>query len=184
MMISFRAKSLKNPPETIKDGTYDDFKFNRYDQTAYQVLNKKAYDLLKAARERFLATWKGKGDTAAFQDWENPSKRKDAIKRQAVRQAADRSARAWIRYRHERAKIHGSIYHPAAIEEQWGPQSLAYYKGMTRPESTLGLQLRTEFIGLNGYLNKCNVQRDVKVPGTNDVIKERIEAACTCGHPN
>jgi hypothetical protein len=99
-------------------------------------------------------------------------------------QAAEESAKGWKAYLKKRLDKQTSTYRPLALTEGWGAESLAYYKGMTRPESTLGMQLRTECIGLNGYLNKCNVMRDVTLPGSNEVVRVRVEATCTCGHPN
>ncbi|QGI94665.1 hypothetical protein CEK26_007734 [Fusarium fujikuroi] len=39
-----------------------------------------------------------------------------------------------------------------ALDESWGKQSLGYYKGMTRAQSTMLFQCRTEFIGLKYHL--------------------------------
>ncbi|RFN48513.1 hypothetical protein FIE12Z_7259 [Fusarium flagelliforme] len=41
---------------------------------------------------------------------------------------------------------------PAIIDETWGRSSLEYYNGLTRAQSTMLLQCRTEFIGLAGHL--------------------------------
>ncbi|KAF5530693.1 hypothetical protein FPHYL_14043 [Fusarium phyllophilum] len=41
---------------------------------------------------------------------------------------------------------------PVALDERWGKQSLGYYKGLTRAQSTMLFQCRTEFIGLKYHL--------------------------------
>ncbi|KAF5695185.1 hypothetical protein FDENT_489 [Fusarium denticulatum] len=41
---------------------------------------------------------------------------------------------------------------PVALDESWGKQSLGYYKGLTRAQSTMLFQCRTEFIGLKYHL--------------------------------
>ncbi|KAI1047149.1 hypothetical protein LB505_010119 [Fusarium chuoi] len=41
---------------------------------------------------------------------------------------------------------------PVALDESWDKQSLGYYKGMTRAQSTMLFQCRTEFIGLKYHL--------------------------------
>ncbi|KAF5595119.1 hypothetical protein FPCIR_4744 [Fusarium pseudocircinatum] len=41
---------------------------------------------------------------------------------------------------------------PVALDENWGKQSLGYYKGLTRAQSTMLFQCRTEFIGLKYHL--------------------------------
>lgn len=46
---------------------------------------------------------------------------------------------------------HGHHY-PAALVKDWVPASLKYYKGLSRAQSTMLLQCRTECIGLNDYL--------------------------------
>ncbi|KAF5714860.1 hypothetical protein FMUND_7241 [Fusarium mundagurra] len=41
---------------------------------------------------------------------------------------------------------------PVALDESWGRESRGYYKGMTRAQSTMLFQCRTEFIGLKYHL--------------------------------
>ncbi|KAG5794596.1 hypothetical protein H9Q69_006358 [Fusarium xylarioides] len=41
---------------------------------------------------------------------------------------------------------------PVALDERWGKQSLGYYKGLTRAQSTMLFQCRTEFIGFKYHL--------------------------------
>ncbi|PNP82879.1 hypothetical protein FNYG_03757 [Fusarium nygamai] len=41
---------------------------------------------------------------------------------------------------------------PVALDESWGKQSLGYYKSLTRAQSTMLFQCRTEFIGLKYHL--------------------------------
>ncbi|PNP78861.1 hypothetical protein FNYG_07726 [Fusarium nygamai] len=37
------------------------------------------------------------------------------------------------------------------------------------------MQLRTECVGLNWYLNKCHVFREVKAPGSDAVVRSRLQ---------
>ncbi|KAJ4249111.1 hypothetical protein NW762_012445 [Fusarium torreyae] len=71
-----------------------------------------------------------------------------------------------------------------ALEEPWGPESFRLYDGMTRGQSTMLLQCRTEFIGLNYFLNGIQAKRpsrDPQRPETTESL-ELIPAECPCGH--
>ncbi|KAF5540863.1 hypothetical protein FMEXI_8360 [Fusarium mexicanum] len=49
-------------------------------------------------------------------------------------------------------KTRSQLRLPVALREEWGKQSLRYYKGLTRAQSTMLFQCRTEFIGLKYHL--------------------------------
>ncbi|RKL38737.1 hypothetical protein BFJ70_g6370 [Fusarium oxysporum] len=192
MSISFRAKSLMvrpyafwfdKEPQHYQDGKLHG-KGDKYNNSAFDILNHKARLLVKEAGERFRATWKGPKETTVLEAWRNPVNRSKAIRQRAILQAAEASTEIWNAYLKDRRSRQITTYRPLALMEGWGRESLAYYQGMTRPESTLGMQLRTECVGLNWYLNKCHVLRDVKLPSSNAVVRVRVEATCTCGYPN
>ncbi|KAK2672940.1 Reverse transcriptase domain [Fusarium oxysporum f. sp. vasinfectum] len=192
MSISFRAKSLTvrpyafwfdKEPQHYEDGKLHG-KGDKYNNSAFDILNHKARLLVKEAGERFRATWKGPKETTVLEAWRNPVNRNKAIRQRAILQAAEASTEIWNAYLKDRRSRQITAYRPLALTEGWGRESLAYYQGMTRPESTLGMQLRTECVGLNWYLNKCHVLRDVKLPSSNAVVRVRVEATCTCGYPN
>ncbi|SCO87326.1 uncharacterized protein FRV6_11453 [Fusarium oxysporum] len=192
MSISFRAKSLTvrpyafwfdKEPQHYEDGKLHG-KGDKYNNSAFDILNHKARLLVKEAGERFRATWKGPKETTVLEAWRNPVNRNKAIRQRAILQAAEASTEIWNAYLKDRRSRQITTYQPLALTEGWGRESLAYYQGMTRPESTLGMQLRTECVGLNWYLNKCHVLRDVKLPSSNAVVRVRVEATCTCGYPN
>ncbi|KAF4441804.1 hypothetical protein F53441_11931 [Fusarium austroafricanum] len=177
-MLTYRAKSLalKGPLED------QDPDCNR---TAYRFLDEQAMDLVKAAKQSFRASRRiNDDDDETFEKlWgEKHSQRNRAIKKILSLQATDGRAKSWIYCRQQHAGKHRSLHVPAVMVEDAGPQSLKYYKGMTRAESTLGLQLRTECIGLNGYLSKIRAPRYVRVAGSKHLIREFFPAACTCGY--
>jgi hypothetical protein len=182
MSMTSRAKALEVPKN---DAWFETFtappKDSLYQMTPYQKLDEKAYGLAGRTAEYFRKGQKG-SDEAALKAWMIPARRKDAIKNQAKWEAESKCAASWITYRRKPTARVRTRHRPAAIEEKRGRVSLGYYKGLTRPQSTLALQLRTERIGLNGYLSKIGATRDVKVPGSNDTIRQPIRAACTCGH--
>lgn len=193
MSRSCRAKSLKvrphdfwfnKVPQHDEDGRFHHGKFHDYNESAFDVLQRNARVLVKEAGERFQDTWKCPPTTTVLEAWIIPANRNRAIRQQAIRQATEASKAIWEAHRRERKDTKTTTYQPPAFEEEWGGESLAYYRGMTRPESTLGMQLRTECVGLNWYLNKCHVFREVKSPGSDTVVRVRVEATCTCGHPN
>ncbi|KAL7765738.1 hypothetical protein ACKLNR_003654 [Fusarium oxysporum f. sp. zingiberi] len=49
---------------------------------------------------------------------------------------------------------------PVALNESWGRQSVGFYKGMSRAQSTMLFQCRTEFIGLKYHLARIQVGDD------------------------
>ncbi|KAF5572122.1 hypothetical protein FPCIR_14372 [Fusarium pseudocircinatum] len=192
MSMSCHAKSLKVRPHDFwfnklpkheEDGRFHE-KFHDYDENALDVLNRGARVLVQQAGKRFQDTWKCPPKTTVLEAWRNPVNRNRAIRQQAVQQATETSERIWKDYLTERKDRKTSTYLPHALRGEWGRESLSYYRGMTRPESTLGMQLRTECVGLNWYLNKCHVLRDAKLPSSDAVVRVRVEATCTCGHRN
>ncbi|CCT70731.1 uncharacterized protein FFUJ_05556 [Fusarium fujikuroi IMI 58289] len=175
MSRSCRSKSLKvrchdfwfnKVPQHDEDGRFHE-KFHDYNESAFDVLQRNARVLVKEAGEPFQDTWKCPPTTTVLEAWIIPANRNRAIRQQAIRQATETTT-----------------YQPPAFKGEWGGESLAYHRGMTRPESTPGMQLRTECVGLNWCLNKCHVFREVKSPGSDTVVRVRVEATCTCGHPN
>lgn len=182
MSMSSRARDLKVRKNDVwYEKSMKTPKDKNYHVTAYQILDEEAYQLTGRSAKYFHKRQKGT-DEAALKGWKIPAKRNAAVKSQTKWEAEAKCASAWITYRRKRTARVRTTHRPAAIEERRGRISLSYYKGLTRPQSTLALQLRTERIPLNGYLSKIGATRDVKVPGTEDVIRHPIKPACTCGH--
>ncbi|KAF4993267.1 hypothetical protein FGRMN_6632 [Fusarium graminum] len=155
--------------------------------TVHDHLNKEAEAL--ALRTAKYQPAPSKGQPMNEESWLNTNKRKAAIKQQALREATQRSSESWNIYRLERATRHRSVHYPQAMEENWDLGLLEYYDGMKRGESTLLLQMRSEFIGLNGFLN--NIRATRPVPNTSatptassnpTTISELVAASCPCGH--
>lgn len=182
MSMSSRARALKVPEnDAWFEKSIEPPKDNLYNITPYQKLDEEAHKLAGRSAKYFRKRQKGT-DEAALKAWKIPARRNDAIKNQAKWEAESKCATSWITYRRKRTARVCTRHRPAAIEEKRGRVSLSYYKGLTRPQSTLALQLRTERIGLNGYLSKIGATRDVKVQGSDDVIKHPIKPTCTCGY--
>ncbi|TXC06456.1 hypothetical protein FocTR4_00010719 [Fusarium oxysporum f. sp. cubense] len=182
MSMSSRARALKVPEnDAWFEKSIEPPKDNLYNITPYQKLDEEAHKLAGRSAKYFRKRQKGT-DEAALKAWKIPARRNDAIKNQAKWEAESKCATSWITYRRKRTARVCTRHRPAAIEEKRGRVSLSYYKGLTRPQSTLALQLRTERIGLNGYLSKIGATRDVKVQGSDDFIKHPIKPACTCGY--
>ncbi|KAF4964395.1 hypothetical protein FSARC_7660 [Fusarium sarcochroum] len=183
-MISSRAKSLeiRDRPGYIQD-VFVPSKKSGAKRTAYQCLNRDARLVLIDVKDHLLA--KKKGNEGKFLNvWKDPKKRKAAINQHAKRVSHKKSAEKWDSYRRERAAKHGQRHHPMALEETWGPESLRLYDGMTRGQSTMLLQCRTEFIGLNYFLNGIKAtrpSRDLHRPEETESL-ELIPAECPCGH--
>ena len=162
---------------------------------ATELLDQEARGLAQRAAARLLND-KKRNEQTFLTAWRQPGKRKAAIKAQARKEAEEMSSRAWNEYRLKRAVAHPTQHRPIALEEDWGPQSLAHYTDLTRAESTLLLELRTERIGLNGPLHDMWAQReivsDAPVTTTSNTAtpsgsatapaKERVPQACPCGH--
>ncbi|KAJ0160825.1 putative RNA-directed DNA polymerase from transposon BS [Colletotrichum tanaceti] len=92
--------------------------------------------------------------------WAEPVIRK-TIMRDALRRHTEReSALQWETYRTLYSSRHSpAIRNPPALQEGWGRQSLGYYKGLTRAQSTMLLQCRTGVIGLKSYLYSLNTAK-------------------------
>ncbi|KAF0642185.1 hypothetical protein FPSE5266_20143 [Fusarium pseudograminearum] len=148
-------------------------------ETAYRILDKQALELLQKAKESWLAK---NSDTDNSWD-ESAGIRKAAIKKQALLRTVELVAEAWDDTIREHIAKHKTFTLPVAMVGGAGLHNLQYYKGFNRAESSLGLHLRTECIGLNGYLNKICVRREVKVPGSDDIILKLVAPECSCGYP-
>ncbi|KAF5634256.1 hypothetical protein F52700_5978 [Fusarium sp. NRRL 52700] len=179
MSLSSRARELqvRNKDVWFEKSSKPPWDKN-YHVTAYQILDQEAYKLTGRSANYFRKRHKGT-DEEALKAWKIPAKRNDAVKKQAKYEAEAKCASSWITYRRQRTAKVRTTHRPAAVEERRGRISLSYYKGFTRPQSTLAIQLRTERIGLNGYLSKIGATRDVKVPGSEDVIRHPIKPACS-----
>ncbi|KAG7064329.1 zinc knuckle [Colletotrichum scovillei] len=103
--------------------------------------------------------------------WADPKRRKAIIKAYLKDISVERSSLAWDRYRNDRSgKVRNINRSTPALKENWGPESLKYYQGLTRAQSSMLFQCRSGVIGLNGYLFSLKA---------NLVETHR----CRCGHP-
>lgn len=112
----------------------------KLDQEAHSLATRAAATLLekkKGNQEKFFAAWSVRNTC------------KDTINAQVIEEADKTSAEIRNKYRRKRAIKHSSKHCPAILREEWVPENLEYYKDMSRAESTLLLELRTERIGLN-----------------------------------
>ncbi|KAF4988222.1 hypothetical protein FGRMN_9892 [Fusarium graminum] len=132
---------------------------------ATDLLDHEAHGLATRAAARLLAQKKGNTERR-FATWRVRSKRKDVINAQASEEAEERSSKIWKQYRCNRVDRHPTKHCPVILEEEWGPESLEYYKSLRRAESTLLLELRSEKIALNGPLHDMQVKRPILVSTT------------------
>ncbi|KAF5568012.1 hypothetical protein FNAPI_416 [Fusarium napiforme] len=86
------------------------------------------------------------------QFWKNPVDRLVTIRLIARRRATAASCKRWDEYR--RGRAHPTRHKPAALIENWGLDNRKRYEGLSRAQSTMLIQCRTEKIGLNYYLYK------------------------------
>ncbi|KAF4955000.1 hypothetical protein FSARC_11969 [Fusarium sarcochroum] len=184
--MAFRAKTLEVSvcDPYIKEPCHPTDPRERM-PTDYELLDEEAFRLCDDARKHLFAR-EGNDESKFLVKWMDPDRRKAAINQQAKREAAEKSAELWDNYRRDRAARHPGPHYPRAIEENWGPQSLRYYDGLTRGQSTILLHCRTEFIGLNYYLNRINASRPgsgrQQLGSPESATLEGVPAACSCGY--
>jgi len=130
--------------------------WKQYNPIASDILDDEARGLAERAAKTLLNE-KGGDKDKFLAVWGVRDGRKKAINAQAFKESEVRNAKLWDGYRRQRADRQPSQYRPVCLEEDWGPESLKYYKDMKRAESTLLLELRTERIGLNGPLHDMKV---------------------------
>lgn len=148
MMLSQRAKSLCDSGRA--SFAQDPPSFSHLvgpKAHPYDLLNMNAWGLLKRTKDYLK---KYHGDEVAAQKWLQRKTRNKAINACAKREATMQNAREWDDYRRRRAQRHEDL--PLVVEDDWGPQSLRSYRGLTRAQSTILLQCRTEVIGLDSML--------------------------------
>ncbi|KAF4978155.1 hypothetical protein FZEAL_5400 [Fusarium zealandicum] len=167
LMLNQRAKPLTvSRRSPYVDAVYQTPKKVAPKTHPYEVLDQKARDLCVKARDHLARNSDGDANVLAAK-WLDPKKRQNAVNTCAKQDAAKMSAEMWDDYRRKRAIRHRESHRPQALTEAWGPESFRYYAGLSRAQSTMLLQCRTEFIGLNHFLH----QRDLA-----------SSAACSCGH--
>jgi hypothetical protein len=79
-----------------------------------------------------------------------------AIAKIAMRRMTPRASQRWDAYRERRLTKTHRNYMETALEEDWGKQSWAYYKDLSRAQSTMLIRCRSEYIGLNAKLHVMN----------------------------
>ncbi|KAK1529175.1 zinc knuckle [Colletotrichum costaricense] len=144
----------------------------------YKALYGQAESLWLEMRERVLdkqlcrANWNPEQAVQSeAEGWADPKRRKAIIKAYLKDISMERSSLAWDRYRNDRSgKVRNINRNTPALKENWGPESLKYYQGLTRAQSSMLFQCRSGVIGLNGYLFSLKA---------NLVETHR----CRCGHP-
>ncbi|KAK1455409.1 zinc knuckle, partial [Colletotrichum melonis] len=126
----------------------------------YKALYGQAESLWLEMRERVLdkqlcrANWNPEQAVQSeAEGWADPKRRKAIIKAYLKDISMERSSLAWDRYRNDRSgKVRNINRNTPALKENWGPESLKYYQGLTRAQSSMLFQCRSGVIGLNGYL--------------------------------
>ncbi|KAF5651319.1 hypothetical protein F25303_4148 [Fusarium sp. NRRL 25303] len=157
--------------------------------TVYSILDLQARNWANQAKNEIIKKKNG-SDKRFFAIWLIKEKRSAVVNRLAQKHATRWNSELWDNYRRQRAAQHPKQHRPLALEEAWGPQSLGYYNGLSRGQSTMLLQCRAEFIGLNYFLNGIGGKRQspqAQAPGTRSVesleaAMESIPATCPCGH--
>lgn len=172
LMLSHRAKSLQvldRPPYVSP--VHVSPKSPILAAHPCQLLAREAQDLCGSAWQRVARNLGGDAKKLAAK-WLDPKTRKDAIAKCAKQDTAKRSAELWNDYRRKRAMKHPEHQFPLALVEDWHPKSFQYYKGLTRAQSTMLLQCRTEFIGLNHFLHgrKVRILDGVRRIPTSDSV--------------
>ncbi|CAG7561948.1 unnamed protein product [Fusarium equiseti] len=126
--------------------------------------NEAANLILEATRSHVaLAHQRCRGDNLgpyyeALEHVSDPAKWADIASNHIKRQVTAECKAIWKDYVDSRIKGRevcgrpSKNLSPAIIDETWGRSSLEYYAGLTRAQSTMLLQCRTEFIGLASYL--------------------------------
>jgi hypothetical protein len=96
------------------------------------------------------------------------------IKAEVTVVADSASADDWKRYRNERRNNFRKPLVPApALDEEWGPQSFAYYSGLPRAHSSILFQCRSGKIGLKPFLHSKN--------GKSIILSETDQCPCNNG---
>lgn len=118
-------------------------------------------ELYKAAgslRDCAKAWWLDQNDTVF---WENPVSQGEAITKYMKRQALLLCRELWEEFKSNEKKYRdtrirkttlGVQRRPVATMGDWGPRNLKRYRGLNRAQSTILIQMRTGFIGLNSFL--------------------------------
>ncbi|UZP43222.1 hypothetical protein NXS19_011038 [Fusarium pseudograminearum] len=204
-MISERATSLKISPFThyAVETVGEQPKFEARTLTPYEILDKEAAVLCTRAgkliksrdesKSKSKSNGKDKDPYDGKKVWQNPRRRKAVIKRLAQQDADERSIASWEEFCRKRAK---RPHRPMALEGTWHRNSLKIYRGLNRAQSTMLLQCRTEYIGLNSYLHSIQATRSPvpseaskKTPqetpkeALKEVPQEVVPTECSCGHP-
>ncbi|KAM5359789.1 hypothetical protein ACJZ2D_014222 [Fusarium nematophilum] len=157
----------------------------------YDLLDMEARKLCDRVRSECIARAEKGGEMR----WHIAWKRNKAINEKARHEAIAESARVWANHcRRSAQRVEARGAFPClAMKELWGPQSLQYYKGLTRAQSTMLLQCRTEVIGLNLHLSRKKVCLSPVKSGraessdlilTTRCVFQLVESpACPCGAP-
>jgi hypothetical protein len=101
--------------------------------------------------------------SAADERFNDPEKRLEVISDWIKKKATKDSHVRWNNYVDSRIKtteqrnLPVKTLPPALTEEEWGRRTLRYYAKMTRAQSAMLLQCRTEFIGLKSHLTNIKI---------------------------
>ena len=157
---------------------------SKLEEHPYHILDVEAKKFLEDAQRHWQQT------PYANLNWDNPLTRKDAIKAYSRELREQVNSASWKRYQHDCwLKGRQQLY----LSEGWGRQTLDYHKGLSRAQSSMLIQCRTENIGLNSYLFRCStakhqVSRTVPQAATGLTLFLQIVETdrCLCGegeHP-
>ncbi|OBR04425.1 reverse transcriptase [Colletotrichum higginsianum IMI 349063] len=116
------------------------------------------YEAAGSLRDCAKAWWLDQNDTVF---WENPVSQGEAITKYMKRQALLLCRELWEEFQSNEKKYWdtrirkttlGVQRRPVATMGDWGPRNLKRYRGLNRAQSTILIQMRTGFIGLNSFL--------------------------------
>lgn len=173
-----RARALDTPEHAMLCAIRSHNKQkSRYNDHPYHVLDVEARALLNDTIS-YVECKEGDLDYYELP----PRARAKCLKEIAVGNAKAWSEELWDKYRRERAQVHP---HPTtAVDGTWGSDNKEPYVNLSRAQSTLLLQLRTEVVGLNAYLHPKTVSRPIHplqslAPLTTTQLSDT--PLCTCG---
>ncbi|KAF5672061.1 hypothetical protein FHETE_3933 [Fusarium heterosporum] len=152
-----RAKILDTPEHEMLAGIRRDLmstgKIGLNKRHPFEVLNQQARLLANTARNKLLKKY---GQTEAARLWNQTIERNLQINTVARKLATTAMRNIWDEYRRDRAQRQTSRHRPLALVENWGRSNRDRYKELTRTQSSILIQCRTEKIGLNSHLYFIN----------------------------